>query len=282
MSHFFEESARVLKDNGVLYMWHNDMTQIAEIIHDVHENGQFRLISFCIWDKGKSYRAQAWLNRKQGQLRQWFNRCEYCLHFFKVGVDTWAIHTDTDRINSNRSCYRPLKDWYKAEKERLGLTDKDVDVAYTSVTGKKPYMLRHYFRDHQFELPTRAVWEAVYEPLGFGKEYEKLRQEYEELRHTHVNDAMHCNVWTRAAIPSQKRFHTCEKPVDILSRIIRTSSRPGDIVLDTFMGSGSTGVACVQEGRRFIGIEREDKYFETAKRRIEEARGTLFGEMHRN
>ena len=87
---------------------------------------------------------------------------------------------------------------------------------------------------------------------------------------------MHCNVWRRAAIPSQKHFHTCEKSVDILSRIIRVSSRADDIVLDPFMGSGSTGVACVQEGRRFIGIEREDKYFETAKRRIEEARKGLF------
>ena len=49
---------------------------------------------------------------------------------------------------------------------------------------------------------------------------------------------MHCNVWRRAAIPSQKRFHTCEKPVNILSRIIRASSRADDIVLDPFMGSG--------------------------------------------
>ena len=42
---FFEESARVLKENGVLYMWHNDMTQIAEIIHDVHERGQGHRLS---------------------------------------------------------------------------------------------------------------------------------------------------------------------------------------------------------------------------------------------
>lgn len=74
----------------------------------------------------------------------------------------------------------------------------------------------------------------------------------------------------------QKRFHTCEKPVDILARMIRVSSREGDTILDPFMGSGSTGVACVQEGRRFIGIEREDKYFEVAKKRIEEASGGMF------
>ena len=275
MRRFFEESARVLKDNGVLYMWHNDMMQISEIIHDVHERGQFQLISFCIWDKGESYRAQTWLNRRPEQLRQWFNRCEYCLHFFKVGADAWARHTGIDRINSNPACYRPLKAWYKAEKERLGLTDKDIGATYTRVTGKKPYMLHHYFQESQFEIPTRTVWETVYEPLGF-KSYEGLRQVYEGLRHVHVNDAAHCNVWERAAIPSQKRFHTCEKPVDILSRMIRVSSREGDTILDPFMGSGSTGVACVQEGRRFIGIEREDKYFEVAKRRIEGARNGAF------
>ena len=290
---FFEESARVLKENGVLYMWHNDMTQIAEIIHDVHERGQFRLVSFCIWDKGIGYRARSWLNRKPGQLRSWFNRCEYCLHFFKAGTNMWARATGLNYIKSTPACYRPLKDWYSAEMERLGLTKTDIAVAYTEATGKKPYMLKHYFRDSQFELPTRAVWEAVYEPLGFGKgyeelrsqyeelrqeyeelrqEYEELRQEYEELRHTHVNDAAHCNVWERAVIPTQKRFHTCEKPVDILSRIIRVSSRAGDVVLDSFMGSGSTGVACVQEGRNFIGIEQERRYFEIAQRRIEEAR----------
>ena len=57
--------------------------------------------------------------------------------------------------------------------------------------------------------------------------------------------------------------------------MIRTYTDAGDVVLDSFMGSGSTGVACIQEGRRFIGIEREDKYFEVAKRRIEEARKGL-------
>ena len=255
------------------------MTQIAEIIHDVHERRQFQLISFCIWDKGKSYRARSWLNRNPGQLRSWFNRCEYCLHFFKVGTNVCARNIGTDRINSNPACYRPLKDWYKAEKERLELTDNDIDAAYTKVTGKKPYATRHYFQNSLFRFPTRISWETVYEPLGFGKsyeelrrEYECLRQEYEGLRHTHINDTAHCNVWARAAVPTQKRFHTCEKPVDILSRIIRVSSRPGDIVFDPFMGSGSTGVACVQDGRRFIGIESEDKYFEVAKKRIEGAR----------
>ena len=77
--------------------------------------------------------------------------------------------------------------------------------------------------------------------------------------------------------PIERGLHPTQKPVSLLAWLIRTYTDAGDTVLDSFMGSGSTGVACVQEGRRFIGIEREDKYFEVAKRRSEEARGSLFG-----
>ncbi len=76
--------------------------------------------------------------------------------------------------------------------------------------------------------------------------------------------------------PIERGKHPTQKPVPLLAWLIRTYTDVGDVVLDPFMGSGSTGVACVHEGRRFIGIEREDKYFEVAKRRIEEARKGLF------
>ena len=63
-------------------------------------------------------------------------------------------------------------------------------------------------------------------------------------------------------------MHACEKPVDILERIIRTSSNEGDVVLDCFAGSGSTGEACLRTNRNFIGIEKDDKYFDIAYNRI--------------
>lgn len=65
--------------------------------------------------------------------------------------------------------------------------------------------------------------------------------------------------------------HPTQKPVDLLTEIIERSSNKGDIVLDMFMGSGSTGVACVNTGRKFIGIELDNKYFEIAKQRINDA-----------
>lgn len=64
--------------------------------------------------------------------------------------------------------------------------------------------------------------------------------------------------------------HPTIKPVDILQNLIVNSSSPGDVVLDPFMGSGSTGIACKNTGRNFIGIELDKGYFDTAKARIGE------------
>ena len=68
-----------------------------------------------------------------------------------------------------------------------------------------------------------------------------------------------------------KYKHPTVKPVEIMENIITNSSQEGETVLDCFMGSGTTGVACVNTNRRFIGIEKEEKYIEIAKQRIEEA-----------
>ena len=68
------------------------------------------------------------------------------------------------------------------------------------------------------------------------------------------------------------RVHPTQKPVDLCAYLIRTYTNAGMTVLDNTMGSGTTGVACVQESRKFIGIEQDPKYFEIACQRIREAR----------
>lgn len=64
-------------------------------------------------------------------------------------------------------------------------------------------------------------------------------------------------------------LHPTQKPVALMEYLIRTYTNPGDLVLDNCMGSGTTGVAAKRTGRRFIGIERDPKYFAIAKDRIE-------------
>lgn len=73
-------------------------------------------------------------------------------------------------------------------------------------------------------------------------------------------------------------LHPTQKPVDLLEYLITKSTNENDIVLDTFMGSGSTGVACMNTNRNFIGIELDQKYFEIAKERIYKAQHEDKGE----
>jgi DNA modification methylase len=81
----------------------------------------------------------------------------------------------------------------------------------------------------------------------------------------------HCAsaVWRCPTESGQE--HPTQKPIKLMGRLIRASTTPVCTILDPFMGSGTTGVAAVQMGRKFIGIERERKYFDIACRRIEEA-----------
>lgn len=66
-----------------------------------------------------------------------------------------------------------------------------------------------------------------------------------------------------------KMLHPTQKPVRLLERLLNLTTKENDIVLDSFMGSGSTGVACVNTNRNFIGIELDENYFNIAKERIE-------------
>lgn len=71
----------------------------------------------------------------------------------------------------------------------------------------------------------------------------------------------------------KERYHPTQKPLDLIRELVRTYSDVGDLVIDPFCGSGTTGVACVIEGRNFIGIEKDAHYCEVARARIKRASG---------
>ena len=72
-------------------------------------------------------------------------------------------------------------------------------------------------------------------------------------------------------MPPRERLHPNEKPVELIERLVSIHTSEADTVLDPFMGSGTTGVACAKLGRKFIGIELEPKYFDIACKRIDDA-----------
>lgn len=77
------------------------------------------------------------------------------------------------------------------------------------------------------------------------------------------------DIWNFNRVVGKNQLHQNQKPIDLLKQCILKHSKENDIIFDGFMGSGSTGVACVNTNRNFIGIELDEKYFDIAKERIE-------------
>lgn len=89
-----------------------------------------------------------------------------------------------------------------------------------------------------------------------------------------------CGTSDILSVPNKKmkndngnNVHDTEKPVELMQILIENSSKEGQLVVDPFMGIGSTGIACVNSNRKFIGCELDPTYFEIAQQRINEARG---------
>lgn len=117
---WLKECERLLKPTGVLYVWHNDMKQIPQLLSAMQEHTDFSLRSFCIWDKGDSFRALSWKNRRANSktaLRSWFNVCEYCLHFFKVPHRETSSRPrgSVERMDTRPSNYQELIAWAQSE-----------------------------------------------------------------------------------------------------------------------------------------------------------------------
>lgn len=103
----------------------------------------------------------------------------------------------------------------------------------------------------------------------FEKEYEEFEKEYEELRRPFFPRKNYTDLWTFNITSSQEEtYHPTQKPKEMIKRIIETSSTEDSLVLDSFMGVGTTAVACKELGRNYIGFEISKEYSEIAEKRI--------------
>jgi site-specific DNA-methyltransferase (adenine-specific) len=78
--------------------------------------------------------------------------------------------------------------------------------------------------------------------------------------------------------PEEKKFgkHPTQKPIELLERIILASTNKNDVVLDPFTGSSTTGLSAIKHGRKFVGIDNEEKYLELSKKRFKELKNKTF------
>jgi DNA modification methylase len=85
--------------------------------------------------------------------------------------------------------------------------------------------------------------------------------------------------WNGLLGKEKQRLHATQKPESIMTWLVQNYTGKNDLVCDPFMGSGTTGVACVNLGRYFIGVERDQHYFEIADRRVRQADSQLIMEL---
>ena len=130
-----------------------------------------------------------------------------------------------------------------------------------------------FFGGNYFTLPPTSCW-LVWDKMNSGDFADC------ELAWTNWSKAVRRLQWRWNGMIRQgneERYHPTQKPLEVMKWVIELCPK-SDTILDPFMGSGTTGVAAIQLGRKFIGIEREQKYFEIACKRIEQAvaQGQLF------
>jgi len=126
--------------------------------------------------------------------------------------------------------------------------------------------IERYFRIKNIIIWVKNNWTAGDLVAQFGKQYEMIILFNKGTRK--INGKRIPDVWYFDRISGSKQLHQNEKPTKLISQCVMKHSDEGDIVLDPFMGSGTTGVVCKELGRGFIGIEIDENYFNLAKERI--------------
>lgn len=269
-----DEFWRILKNNGSFY-WFGDEKNIAysQVIFDQC----FNLINPLVWHK-----ICTLCKKGVRRLRSYATMTERILFY-----DKGERKSGLAMVHNRPDCFKSIKNYMRGEKEKVkkakGLNDKQFNDYVNKLTGTKSVVSKHYFSDSQYVFPTAENYKKLQksgffkrpydgmkgEYCGLKEEYQSLRAEYENLRRPWTPDKKAEDVLYYPTVPA--RYHETQKPEKLIRYLLERSSRSGQTVFDPFMGSGTTGVACSVLGLNFIGIEREQRYFDAACFRIEQS-----------
>lgn len=159
---------------------------------------------------------------------------------------------------------------------------------WVSGTSHIIYTIGYAMQDLGYRILNDIVWFKVNPPPNLScryfthsteivlwaakNKYSKHHFNYSLMRKLNNNRQM-LSLWSiKPPGPEEKKYgkHPTQKPTALLDRIILASTRHGDIVLDPFSGSGTTGIAAIREGRQYIGIELEEEYLKTSIKRLKD------------
>ena len=164
---------------------------------------------------------------------------------------------------------RPFFDTYFRDLKRVC---KEKSELYIN-TDWRTYPFLYPIMQKYFNIKNLIVWD--YEWIKAGTHY---RFSHEFIIYAIQGDvkrkfsASERDVWRIRPInyTSKEKLHNAQKPLELVQKMIVNSSYENDVVLDTFMGSGTTAIACIENNRNYIGFEINENYYQTALRRIED------------
>jgi adenine-specific DNA-methyltransferase len=264
----FEQYEKMLSKIGSLYVFASPkMAAKVELLI----GQRFNVLNHLVWLKPNGYFKKC----KRSVLRYYFPRTERIIFAEQHHADR---NYQKLKAKSAVTNFEPIRQYLDDERLAAGLTQKMAN----EICGNQ--MAGHYFTAIQWSLPPAHVYAKLQDATGrFQRPYADLKQQQDSLRRAFnvdkkvrrpffAEDPMpHTEVFEYPMVASHRERHPTEKPVELMRSMILASTHPNQLVLDSFMGSGTTGVAAIQCGRRFVGIERDPIYFERACRRIAEA-----------
>lgn len=161
---------------------------------------------------------------------------------------------------------------------------KEGTHCYVMTNHKNLINMLNVFTDCGFHFVKSLIWDKGNKIMGtfYMSQFEYILF----FRKGKAKNINNCGTSDIISVPNKKtkdrdgnNIHDTEKPVRLMEILIENSSKEGDLVLDNFIGSGSTGVAAVNTNRRFIGIELDEQYFKIAENRINEAIKNKYNKM---
>lgn len=238
---------------------------------------RFNILNAITWEKEAGWHKKS----KKEELRSYTAPTEtifFCEQFNSdnIALGESGYNAECDKLRG--FVFEPLRAYLDGEKCRAGLTTRQVAEAFQKKTGSRTVtgMAGHWFTPVQWVLPTEENYQWLQGVLNndsdeyLRRDYEELRQQYEELRRPFfATDEMFTSVWHYKTVQPYEGKHLTEKPYKMLHDIIKTTTRPGALVGDFFLGSGTTAAAAQALGRQFIGGDMSAHWCEYAKRRIE-------------
>lgn len=207
----------------------------------------------------------------------------YFLSMGHAGCKDNAFSTNSEQVNSNHTFgdLSIAKPFYKQLFREFNRVLKPGGAFYY-FTDWRGYAF--YFPIINAELPVRnlIVWDKLSGPgsyYTFSHELIIFGTAAPKLLHKGGTNVWRIKAFSSGAASTDgTKVHPTQKPTEIIRKMIEDSTEPGAVVLDPFMGSGTTAVACIQTGRNFIGFEQEEKYHQIAMGRIGAALDSLLDE----